>query len=112
MVSARRMGSAPQIGRGKAVDLRVIAARRAVCARPRVPWTARPIAQAAWQPHTDLTMSEDPADTDPPARAIDQAREGTEPSTPPTVDDMGEWSFPASDPPATWTWDVERPFRN
>src|SRR4029079_15805718 len=24
----------------------------------------------------------------------------------PTVDDMGEWSFPASDPPATWTWDV------
>jgi hypothetical protein len=26
----------------------------------------------------------------------------------PTVDDMGEWSFPASDPPATWTWDVER----
>jgi hypothetical protein len=57
-------------------------------------------------------MSEDPADTDPPARAIDQAREGTEPSTPPTVDDMGEWSFPASDPPATWTWDVERPFRS
>jgi len=26
----------------------------------------------------------------------------------PTVDDMGEWSFPASDPPATWTWDVDR----
>jgi|tagenome__1003787_1003787.scaffolds.fasta_scaffold13899543_1 hypothetical protein len=23
----------------------------------------------------------------------------------PTVDDMGAWSFPASDPPATWTWD-------
>jgi len=22
-----------------------------------------------------------------------------------TVDDMGEWSFPASDPPATWTWE-------
>lgn len=23
----------------------------------------------------------------------------------PTVDEMSEWSFPASDPPATWTWD-------
>jgi hypothetical protein len=22
----------------------------------------------------------------------------------PTVDEMSEWSFPASDPPATWTW--------
>lgn len=27
----------------------------------------------------------------------------------PTVDEMSEWSFPASDPPATWTWDVDRP---
>jgi hypothetical protein len=28
-------------------------------------------------------------------------------STPrrPTVDETGEWSFPASDPPATWTWE-------
>ena len=23
----------------------------------------------------------------------------------PTVDEMSEWSFPASDPPATWTWE-------
>jgi beta-phosphoglucomutase-like phosphatase (HAD superfamily) len=23
-----------------------------------------------------------------------------------TVDEMSEWSFPASDPPATWTWEV------
>jgi hypothetical protein len=23
----------------------------------------------------------------------------------PTVDDMSEWSFPASDPPATWNWE-------
>jgi hypothetical protein len=23
----------------------------------------------------------------------------------PTVEEMGEWSFPASDPPATWTWE-------
>jgi hypothetical protein len=26
----------------------------------------------------------------------------------PTVDQLSEWSFPASDPPATWTWDVDR----
>ena len=26
----------------------------------------------------------------------------------PTVDEMSEWSFPASDPPATWTWDPPR----
>jgi hypothetical protein len=57
-------------------------------------------------------MSEDPADSDPPARAIEQAREDEATSTRPTVDDMGEWSFPASDPPATWTWDIERPFRS
>jgi len=25
----------------------------------------------------------------------------------PTLDDIGEWSFPASDPPASWTWDVD-----
>ena len=25
----------------------------------------------------------------------------------PSVDDMSEWSFPASDPPATWTWEVD-----
>ncbi len=25
-----------------------------------------------------------------------------------TVDQMGEGSFPASDPPAVWTWDVGR----
>jgi hypothetical protein len=25
----------------------------------------------------------------------------------PTLDDLGEWSFPASDPPATWTWETD-----
>jgi hypothetical protein len=24
----------------------------------------------------------------------------------PAIDDMGEASFPASDPPSSWTWDV------
>jgi nucleotide-binding universal stress UspA family protein len=27
--------------------------------------------------------------------------------TRPSVDEMSEWSFPASDPPATWTWDID-----
>ena len=33
------------------------------------------------------------------------------PSTRPSVDDMGEASFPASDAPAVWTWDPPRPSR-
>jgi hypothetical protein len=51
------------------------------------------------RPSKDGEPAEAPAEndvTDPP-RAV----------TRPTVDDMGEWSFPASDPPATWTWEVE-----
>jgi hypothetical protein len=41
----------------------------------------------------------------PPVAPADEERPA---STRPTVDEMSEWSFPASDPPATWTWDVER----
>ncbi len=55
-------------------------------------------------------MSEQPpTELDPPARATDEVDEEERTSTRPTVDDMSEWSFPASDPPATWTWDIERP---
>ena len=43
------------------------------------------------------------------ARAVDPAPEERRASTRPSVDEMSEWSFPASDPPATWTWDVARP---
>ena len=33
------------------------------------------------------------------------------PAVRPSVDDMGEASFPASDPPAVWTWDPPPPRR-
>ena len=33
------------------------------------------------------------------------------PATRPSVDDMGEASFPASDAPAVWTWDPPKPSR-
>jgi hypothetical protein len=49
-----------------------------------------------------------PPEPDPPARAVDDVEEEPAP-TRPTVDEMSEWSFPASDPPATWTWDIRRP---
>jgi hypothetical protein len=38
-----------------------------------------------------------------PQRPVTEA--GQEAPRRPTVDEMGEWSFPASDPPATWTWE-------
>jgi hypothetical protein len=53
-------------------------------------------------------MREDPADLDPPKRPLEEPRSDEQPSMRPTVDQMSEWSFPASDPPATWTWEVER----
>jgi hypothetical protein len=43
----------------------------------------------------------------PSASGIGQTGEEPPASTRPTVDEMSEWSFPASDPPATWTWDVD-----
>jgi hypothetical protein len=53
-----------------------------------------------------------PSELEPPARASDEIGDDERRSTRPTVDEMSEWSFPASDPPATWTWDVERPIRS
>jgi hypothetical protein len=52
-----------------------------------------------------------PPELDSPAPATDEVSDEQPTATRPTVDEMSEWSFPASDPPATWTWDVERPFR-
>ncbi|MQA75703.1 MAG: hypothetical protein GEU88_15410 [Solirubrobacterales bacterium] len=38
------------------------------------------------------------------AEARDRAARGR-----PTVDEMSEWSFPASDPPPAWSWEVQDP---
>jgi len=46
-----------------------------------------------------------PGDVTPPEPEVEKARPETLRSGRPTVDEMSEWSFPASDPPATWTWD-------
>lgn len=48
----------------------------------------------------------DPAVLSPATAGADAAPPA--PAGRPTVDDMGEWSFPASDPPATWTWEPRR----
>ena len=45
-------------------------------------------------------------DTDPQVDTVEDAAHG-KPERP-GPDEMGEWSFPASDPPATWTWDPVR----
>src|SRR3954468_17707156 len=44
-------------------------------------------------------------DQHPEDSTAPEKRASDEGSLRPTVDQMGEWSFPASDPPATWTWD-------
>ena len=49
------------------------------------------------------------ADITPPERAVATEPPVVRTSDRPTVDDMSEWSFPASDPPATWTWDPPAP---
>jgi hypothetical protein len=64
-----------------------------------------------------LTGSHTDGMANPPADDVERVPIPTTPTRPtddarPTVDQMSEWSFPASDPPATWTWDVERPPRD
>jgi hypothetical protein len=44
---------------------------------------------------------DDDLGADPPA-----AQAHGSPGGDATVDEMSEWSFPASDPPSTWTWEV------
>ena len=56
-------------------------------------------------------MPEEKPDPDPAAPAVAGERVSAPSATRPSVDDMGEASFPASDPPAVWTWDPPRPAR-
>src|SRR5690349_21501307 len=53
-------------------------------------------------------MPDQPTDSTAPDEPVEKASASDERSPRPTVDEMGEWSFPASDPPATWTWEVSR----
>ena len=63
--------------------------------------TALQLAAAA---HRLLYMTHPPNDPTTPDREAHAGGSGR-----PTVDEMSEWSFPASDPPASWTWDVVKP---
>jgi hypothetical protein len=46
-----------------------------------------------------------------PAASVVEELVPDPPSTRPSVDAMGEASFPASDAPAVWTWDPPPPSR-
>ena len=66
--------------------------------------TRQAIAQAPGLGQTELIMREQgPADT-PPEPAFEEGLPDAPRSDRSTVDEMGEWSLPASDPPAIWTW--------
>lgn len=54
---------------------------------------------------TPMSGSSPPRPEDTPARES-AAEERATPGGAATVDEMSESSFPASDPPATWIWDV------
>jgi len=56
-------------------------------------------------------MPEEKPDPASVAPAVAEERVPDRSATRPSVDDMGEASFPASDPPAVWTWDPPRPAR-
>ena len=89
------MGNAPHIGPRQFVDTRIRG-------------TATPLRGAYGKVRLGSMSERRRPELESPTQAIEVGVE--EPtSTRPTVDEMSEWSFPASDPPATWTWDVERP---
>jgi hypothetical protein len=56
-------------------------------------------------------MPEDKPDPDPVAPAVAEEQVLAPSATRSSVDEMSEASFPASDPPAVWTWDPRRPAR-
>jgi hypothetical protein len=89
------MGNAPHIGCNRSVDTEIRG-------------TATPLRGGQGESRLDRMSEQRPPELDPPTPAVDEVKPT---STRPTVDEMSEWSFPASDPPATWTWDIERPYR-
>ena len=55
--------------------------------------------------HSDPLLEQHSAYTTASDQQVDKASASDDGSLRPTIDQLGEWSFPASDPPATWTWD-------
>ena len=81
--------------------------------RPVMPRTSRPIMHVvpAHSRTRMLAPMDDRSSTEPqndePVPARPQPENAA--TRPISVDELSEWSFPASDAPATWTWDPDSP---
>ena len=73
-------------------------------------WTVALIVRPGARRETDH-MPEQTPDLVPVAPVVAEDLMPDPASAPPSGDDMGEASFPASDPPAVWTWDAPPPSR-
>jgi hypothetical protein len=80
--------------------------------RPRRRCTGDPMSATHDSAHAESTMSERTVERPPSTQTTTGIVDSEATSLRPTVDDLSEWSFPASDPPATWTWDVDRARQN
>ncbi len=67
-------------------------------------WDARQL-QRIFSSMDDRPSTEPQSDEPVPARPRPKSQE----THPISVDELSEWSFPASDAPATWTWDPDSP---
>jgi hypothetical protein len=73
-------------------------------------WRVALIVRHGVKSETD-TMPERTPDLVPATPVVAGEPVPDSPSTRPSVDEMGEASFPASDAPAVWTWDPPPPSR-
>jgi hypothetical protein len=73
---------------------------------PEIRGTATPLRSPSGESRLNRMSERRARELESPTPAVDEEEPA---SRRPTVDEMSEWSFPASDPPATWTWDIERP---
>jgi hypothetical protein len=91
-------------------------ARRGVPSLPRcgyaavAVWTVALIVRDGLKGETGH-MPEEKPDLEPVAPAVAEEQVLAPSVTRPSVDEMSEASFPASDPPAVWTWDPPLPSR-